>query len=145
MECLVTLIISHFLPQMKWSASCAYGGSLKNVGALGWSLQDVLSLIHVHLFVSEFKMWYIWVKKTRFLCRLPLFQLRSKRCQNMLFEQTCLEAEGFLYWSEKLRVTKLKWKSQNGVEEGIIIFCRWHVWAAFGFGSCTNAACSCCW
>lgn len=35
MECLVTLIISHFLPQMKWSASCAYGGSLKNVGALG--------------------------------------------------------------------------------------------------------------
>lgn len=96
MECSVTLIISHFFPQMEWSASCAYGSSLKDVGALGWSLQDVLSLTHVHLFVSEFKMWYIWVRKTRFLCRLLLFQLRSKRCRNTLFEQTCSEAGGFL-------------------------------------------------
>lgn len=35
MECSVTLIISHFFPQMEWSASCAYGSSLKDVGALG--------------------------------------------------------------------------------------------------------------
>lgn len=85
-ECSMTLIISHFFPQMEWSASCAYGSSLKDVGALSWSLQDVLSLTHVHLFVSEFKMWYIWVRKTRFLSRLLLFQLRTERCWNMLFE-----------------------------------------------------------
>lgn len=34
-ECSVTLVISHFFPQMEWSASCAYGSSLKDVGALG--------------------------------------------------------------------------------------------------------------
>jgi len=84
-----------FLPLMVWSAGCALGSSLKHVAALRWAPQDVLSLTHVYLFVSEFKMWYIGVRKTRFLCRLLLFRLRSKRYLNMLFKQTCLGARGF--------------------------------------------------
>lgn len=58
-ECSVTLIISRFFLQMEWSSSCAARSSPKDVRASEQSLQDVLSLPHVHLFVSEFKMWYI--------------------------------------------------------------------------------------
>lgn len=71
----------------------------------------MLSLTHVYLFVSEFKMWYIGVRKTRFLCRLLLFRLRSKRYLNMLYETNLLRSQRLFLMIRKAQNDQIEVKT----------------------------------